>query len=170
MRPRRVWCPARSEASASAVPASYMLGVADVHAGELADRRLELEDGLQHALAALRLVGRVGGGELRAGDDGVDHRRDVVVVDAGAEEAHEARRRRVRRRQAAHLAEHLDLAEAGGQRQRLPPAHGLGDVVEQVVDALRPDGVEHRAHVELAVRYVVGDAAVPRQASSRKAL
>ncbi len=66
-------------------------GVGDLHAGELADRGLELEDALQDALTALGLVGRVGGLELGAADDRVDDRRHVVVVDAGAEEARPSR-------------------------------------------------------------------------------
>ena len=146
-------------------------GVADVHAGELADGRLELEDGLEHALAALRLVGRVGGEELAAADDGVDHGGHVVVVDAGAEEAHQLRRRHVLAGQAAQLGHDLDLAEAGGQSQRLPPAHVLGDLREQVVDAGGPDGREHLPHV---VRRCAGrssvDASSAGQASSRNVL
>ena len=131
-------------------------GVADVHAGELADGRLELEDGLQHALAALRLVGRVGGEELAAADDGVDHGGHVVVVDAGAEEAHQLRRRDVLAGQAPQLGDDLGLTEAGGQRQRLPPAHGLRDLGEEVVDAGGPDGRQHLPHVAGAVRDVPG--------------
>jgi len=62
-------------------------------------------------------------------------------------------------REAAHLAENFDLAEAGGQRQRLPPAHGLGDVRKEILDGLGPHGGEHRAHVGVTVRDVAGDAA-----------
>ena len=69
-------------------------GVAHVEAGELADGRLVFEDGLQHALAAFGLVGRVRGEELGAARDGVDDGRHVGVVDAGAEERGEARTRR----------------------------------------------------------------------------
>ena len=39
-------------------------GVGDLQAGQLADQRLVLEQGLEHALAHLGLVGGVGGGEL----------------------------------------------------------------------------------------------------------
>ena len=60
--------------------------VGHVHPGQLADHRLVLEDRLQHALAHLRLVRRVRGQELAAREDDVDDRRDVVVVDPGAEE------------------------------------------------------------------------------------
>ena len=133
-------------------------GVADVHAGQLADRRLELEDRLEHALAALRLVGRVGGEELAAADDGVDHGGDVVVVDAGAEEAHQLGRRHVLAGEAAQFGDDLGLAEAGGQRQRLPPADLLGDLREEVVDAGGPDGRQHLPQVVRAVRDVAGGA------------
>ena len=62
-------------------------GVGDLHAGELADHGLELEDGLQGALRDLRLIGRVGGEQLAARDERIDDQRAVVVVGAGAEEA-----------------------------------------------------------------------------------
>ena len=69
--------------------------VAHLERGELADGRLVLEDRLQHALAAFRLIGRVGGVELGAAGDRVDDGRHVVVVGAGAEERDRPRRRRV---------------------------------------------------------------------------
>ena len=49
--------------------------VRHVHPGQLADRRLVLEDRLQDALAHLGLVRRVGGQELAALQDRVDDRR-----------------------------------------------------------------------------------------------
>ena len=144
-------------------------GVADAHAGELADGRLELEDGLEHALAALRLVGRVRGEELAAADDSLDHGGHVVVVDAGAEDADPLRRRHVLAGlveegddvlagKAAQLGDDLDLAEAGGQRQRLPPVDLLRDLGEEVVDAGGPDGRQHLPQVLRTVRDVAGGA------------
>ena len=61
-------------------------GVGDIHSGELADRRLVLEDRLKHPLAHLGLVGRIRGQELSAGKYGVDDRGNVVVVDPRPEE------------------------------------------------------------------------------------
>jgi hypothetical protein len=61
-------------------------GIGDVHARQLANSGLVLEDRLQHALAELGLVRRVGGQELPALEDGVDDRRHVVVVHPGAQE------------------------------------------------------------------------------------
>ena len=60
-------------------------GVGDLHAGELADHRLELEDGLQGTLRNLRLVGSVGGEELAPLHQRIDNDRPVVAISAGAE-------------------------------------------------------------------------------------
>ena len=59
----------------------------DVHPGQLGEERLVLVDRLQGSLADLRLVRRVGGVELAPQEQLVDDRREVVAVDAGAEEA-----------------------------------------------------------------------------------
>ena len=79
---RPVACFAMKHASAVDRRPVVARRVRDVHAGQLADRGLVLEDRLQHALAHLRLVRRVGGQELAALHHGVDDRRHVVVVDA----------------------------------------------------------------------------------------
>ena len=71
--------------------------------------------------------------------------------------------------QAAQLGRDLGLAEAGGQRQWLPPAHGLGDLGEELVDAGGPDGRQHLAHVTGAVGDVPGGSH-GAQASSRNFL
>ena len=62
-------------------------GVGHVHAGELGDHGLELEDGLQRALRDLGLVGRVAGQELAALDQRIDDDRAVVAIGAGAQKA-----------------------------------------------------------------------------------
>ena len=59
-------------------------GVGHVHAGDLADHGLILENGLQHALAHLGLVGRVRGKELLLVGDGLYHGGDVVIIGTGA--------------------------------------------------------------------------------------
>ena len=81
--------------------------VRHVHPGQLADRRLVLEDRLQDALAHLGLVRRVGGQELAALQDRVDDRRHVVVVDAGAEERELDARVRVLRGELLQVADQL---------------------------------------------------------------
>ena len=62
-------------------------GVGHVHAGQLGDHGLELEDGLQRALRDLGLVGRVAGEKLAALHQGVDNHRPVVAIGARAQEA-----------------------------------------------------------------------------------
>ncbi len=62
-------------------------GVGNVHAGQLGDERLILEDRLERPLAGLGLIGSVGRVELAAGGDEIDHRGDEVVVGSAAEEA-----------------------------------------------------------------------------------
>ena len=101
-RPRRAGCRPRETTSAARALAGaerqvggrgdrrralVERGVGDRQPGQLGDRGLELEHHLQPALGDLGLIRRVGGEELRARDDRVDQRRDVVVVHPGAEEA-----------------------------------------------------------------------------------
>ncbi len=59
-------------------------GVAHVHAGQFADHGLVFEDGLQHALADFRLIGRIGGDKFLLGGDRRHNGGDVVVIAAGA--------------------------------------------------------------------------------------
>ncbi len=61
-------------------------GVGDLHAGQHRDLRLELVEILQRALRDFRLIGRVGGQELRALDQVIDSGRHVVLVGARANE------------------------------------------------------------------------------------
>ena len=61
-------------------------GVGDLHAGQVRDLGLELEQHLQRALRHFRLVGRVGGQPFGALDQVIDGRRDVVAIGAGADE------------------------------------------------------------------------------------
>ena len=101
--------------------------VRDVHARELADRRLVLEDRLQHALAHLRLVRRVRGQELAALQDRVDDRGDVVVVHAGAEERQLAARVGVPLGESGEVREDLLLRQRAARGRargpkRTPPA------------------------------------------------
>ena len=62
-------------------------GVGHVHAGELGNHGLELEDGLERALGDFSLIGRVAGEELAALHQGVDNHRAVMAIGTCAEEA-----------------------------------------------------------------------------------
>ena len=55
-------------------------GVRHLHAGELANHRLEFEDGLQRALRYLRLVRCIRSEKLSSQDQRVDDHRAIVVV------------------------------------------------------------------------------------------
>ena len=108
--------------------------VRHLHPGQLADHGLVLEDGLQYSLAQLRLVGRVGGQELRPRDDCLDDRRHVVVVNPGPEEGELAPDIDVALGQLYQLALELELGGGRGQRQLAPQAHLLGNVREELRD------------------------------------
>ena len=126
--------------------------VRDVHAGELADGRLVLEDRLEHPLAHLRLIRRVGGQQLAALEDRVDHRRDVVVVHACAE------KRQLAARVGVPLGERGDVLEDLLLRQRrleveLPPeADSLRQVAEELLDRADADRPEHLLPVGVCER------------------
>src|SRR5581483_11535444 len=117
--------------------------VRDVHARELADRGLVLEDRLQDALAHLRLVGRVRGEELAALQHGVDHGRHVVVVDAGAEERELARRVHVSRSELAEVRRQLLLRERRLQVELSSEPDGGGEVAEELLDGGDADRPQH---------------------------
>ena len=117
--------------------------VRDVHPRQLADRRLVLEDGLEHALAHLRLVGRVGGQELAALQDGVDHRRNVVVVHARAEERELDSAVSIPRRELLEVGDELRLAERRLETEPTSVSDALGDVPEELLDGGDPDRSEH---------------------------
>ena len=111
--------------------------VGDVHPGQLADRRLVLEDGLQHALAHLRLVGRVGRQKLaalqhacrpRPARSGRRYRRPGTTAPG---------RRHVSGGQLRHVGDQLGLGQRRPDVERPAEAQRLGDVGEQLFDRRR---------------------------------
>ena len=118
-------------------------GVGDRQAGQLGDRRLVLEHHLQPALADLGLVGRVRRQELRALQDRVDQRRDVVVVHAGAEERELVLGGGVLGGEVAQVGVDLLLGLAGRQVERAAEPHALRHVGEEVVDRVNADRLQH---------------------------
>ncbi len=133
-----------STASATALPPSYRLALRHVHAGELADERLVLEEHLQVALARLGLVGRVGGVELAARRDAVDDGRDEVVVAAAAQEADLLPGRPILAGQRRHVLRQLQLGQRRRQMQRSLQPRIRRDLREQLLDAPNADRFEHR--------------------------
>ena len=129
-------------------------GVGDVHTGELADHRLVLEDRLEDALAHLRLVRRVRGQELAAGEDRVHDRGHVVVVDPCAEERELLARVGIPPRKLFEMGDELRLRERRLEVERPVEADSLGDVLEELVDGRDPDCGEHRLLVGVREREV----------------
>ena len=127
-------------------------GVRDVHAGELADRGLVLEDRLQHALAHLGLVRRVRRQQLAALEDGVDDGGHVVVVDAGAEEADLVDD--VLAGELLQVALQLGFRERRSDVERAAVAHRRRNVAEELVDGRDADRREHRVAVGIGQREV----------------
>ena len=121
--------------------------VRDRQPGELRDRGLELEHHLQPALRDLGLVRRVRRQELRARDDRVDERRDVVVVHPGAEEADLRVGVGVARGERGEAVEDLGLREPVGQLERAVEAQLGRDVGEQLLGRGDADRLEHRRPV-----------------------
>jgi hypothetical protein len=126
--------------------------VRDVHPGQLADRRLVLEDRLQHALAHLRLVRRVGGQELPALHHHVDDRGHVAVVHPGAQEGQLAAGVDVARRQLRHVGDQLGLGQRRPHVQRPAQPQALGDVGEQLGQRADADPLQHHLEVALGQR------------------
>jgi hypothetical protein len=88
--------------------------------------RLELEQVLQRALGDLRLIGRVGGQELRALDQVIDGRRHVVLVGAGADEEGHRPRRDILRSEPSQLPLDLHLPLCLRQVDRCASRLSLG--------------------------------------------
>ena len=135
-------------------------GVGDVQAGQLADQRLELEERLQAALAGLGLVGRVGGVELAAAGDGIDHGGDEVVVAAAAEEADGVVGRLVARGQLLHVLRQLDLASGPAARRAAGSAAARPGSAGTALDRGDADLRQHRLLVVGGVQDV-GQANLP---------
>ncbi len=116
--------------------------VGDFQPGQQADVRLELEDRLQRPLRDLGLVRRVRRQPLGPVEHLVGDRRDVVVVEPGAQEERRVAGVGVLRRHPADEAADLDLGHRRRQVRRA--AHGLRDRGKEVVDRLDADRREHR--------------------------
>jgi hypothetical protein len=117
-------------------------GVGDIHAAQGTDQALVLEDRLQRPLADLRLVGGVGGIELRPAQDLVHGARHEVVVCSGTEEYAVSLDVGILVRQPAQRTPELDLREGRREVNRWE-SHRLGDDLEQVGDLLDADRRQH---------------------------
>ena len=135
-------------------------GVGHVHAGELTDHGLILEDGLQQTLAHFRLIGGVGREELLLGRDIFDDGGDVVVIGPCAPENGGVGA--VFGGHGGHRPACLQLAHAVGDVQGLPQEHLLRHIPVQIHDVFQPHGPEHLLPLGLGG----GDIAAHAQPSS----
>ena len=103
----------------------------DVQAGQLSDQRLILVDGLQRALADLRLVRRIRGIELAPAEDLVDGGRDVVAIGAGTQEAGQPDP--IARSERLHAHRQRQLVLCRRQVEAVGPDRGR-NILEQRVD------------------------------------
>ena len=120
-------------------------GVGDLHAREIDDHGLEVEQRLEPALRDLRLVGRIGGVPARILEDvAADHRRHVSAVIALPDQRflHD-----VAGRERGELRHRLRLAERGGKIELLRAAADRGGqrARDEVLEILAADGGEHRS-------------------------
>ena len=116
-------------------------GVGHIHAGELADHGLELENALKHALRNFRLIRRVAGDKLLAGGDGLDNGGDEMAIRAGA-----AKNGLVDLVLLCHGGDHLahfQLAEALGELQAVADEHIVRNALVKVIERLDADGRKH---------------------------
>ena len=117
--------------------------VGDVHARELADCRLVLEDRLENPLAQLGLVWRVRREELASLEDRVDDGGHVVVIDARTEERQLAARVGVASRELCEVRNELRFGERRLEVERPLKTHALRDVPKELFDGRDADRREH---------------------------
>ena len=90
-------------------------GVGHVHAGQLSDQCLVLEDRLQRPLARFRLIGRVRGVELWLGRHGGDRRGDEAPIHPAAAKGQAVGVDAIAARERRNLGHGLELGEPVGQ-------------------------------------------------------
>ena len=116
-------------------------GVGHVHAGQLADHGLILKNGLEEALAHLRLIGRVSGEEFLLGGDVLDDAGDVVIISASTPQ--NGGKYLVFRRHGLKGPAHFQFAHTGGDVQRAVQVHGLRNILVQLPEIPEANGLQH---------------------------
>ena len=124
--------------------------VGNLHAEELRGERLELVGCLERPLGNLRLVGRVGGEELAAGDQWADDGGAEMVIDARAEETGVVACVEVALSQRSHRSAEVHFRHGVRQIERRV-AELLGDVGEEILDGGHADLGQHGLTVSIGV-------------------
>ena len=128
--------------------------VGHVHAGQLADDGLVLEDRLEHPLAHLRLVRRVGGEELASREDDVDDRGDVVVVDPRPEKRELGPGVDVPCRELLDVTHELGLPERGRDVELAVESDTDRHLLEELVHGRHADRREHLLAIGVGEREI----------------
>ena len=129
-------------------------GVCNVHARQLCNHRLILEDVVERALRYLGLVRRVGRQELRALDEVLHYTRCIVVVASCTGKADELHRI-IRCGQLFEEESQVSLRESFGQFILSFEARSLRHIVEEVVNRLRTGSLKHFLQVFLGMRKIL---------------
>src|SRR5205823_5200694 len=119
-----------------------------------ADRRLIFEDRLEDALAELWLIRRIRREQLATLQDGVDDRRDVVVVDPRSEERQLRADRDVLRGELLEVRRQLLLGHRRAQVELSAEPDTRGEIGEELLDRRDPDFLEHRVPVGVGQREI----------------
>ena len=123
-------------------------GVGNVHAGQLADHGLILEDGLQDALAHFGLIGGIGSQELFLGGDILDDAGDIMVIGAGT--AQNGGKNLVLCRHGGNSVGHFHLAHPLGDVQGSVEIHLGRHIAVQIFIIVQTDGLEHLEPLRLS--------------------
>ena len=118
--------------------------VGDLHGEELADKRLELEQRLQHALGELCLIGGIGGCELGSGGERRNRSGNMMVVGAPSGEADKTLCPLRAACELNHISSQGDLVERFRHREVTPEAQLLGHRLEEL---LEPRLAQYREHL-----------------------
>ena len=123
-------------------------GVGNVHAGQLADHGLILEDRLQNTLAHFGLIGGVGSQELFLGGNILDNAGDVMVISAST--AQNGGKNLVLCRHGGNSVGHFHLAHPLGDVQGSVEIHLGRHIAVQIFIIVQTDGLEHLEPLRLS--------------------
>ena len=131
-------------------------GVADVHARQFGHHTLVLKDIMKSTLRNLCLIRRIAGQELRARQQGRNHRRGIVVVDTIA---CETRQLTVLLTKLLKELAHLHLTHRQRQLVVAPETDGLWNLGIEFIETLHARCRQHRLQVifgmgEILIHYL----------------
>jgi hypothetical protein len=118
-------------------------GIRDIHAGEMTDQSLILEERLKAALAGFRLIRRVSGVVLPAADDFIHGGGNEVVINAAAHEAGPLGGAHVLPGQLAKMIFEIEFRQRGGQVQGTIQPQFQRNLAEERRDGIHADRGKH---------------------------